>query len=161
MPERYPSWRCRFARYCVLFLFENNKKQRHFCITKWYTITLMLQKCITLIGCSTRGYKLEERFGKWGKISWRKPVSGRTSFQNWHAKQKLKQKKKMSFGYKTYPYTSSYITCFLIYNYLCNQCLSPLMLWVRITIGARCTMSCEKVISDLRQVGCFLRVLRQ
>jgi hypothetical protein len=25
------------------------------------------------------------------------------------------------------------------YNYLCNQCLSPLMLWVRISIRARCT----------------------
>jgi len=23
------------------------------------------------------------------------------------------------------------------YNYLCNQCLSPLMLWVRISIRAR------------------------
>jgi hypothetical protein len=26
-----------------------------------------------------------------------------------------------------------------IYNYLCNQCLSPLMLWVQISIRARCT----------------------
>jgi len=26
-----------------------------------------------------------------------------------------------------------------IYDYLCNQCLSPLMLWVRISIRARCT----------------------
>jgi len=26
-----------------------------------------------------------------------------------------------------------------MYNYLCNQCLSPLMLWVRILIRARCT----------------------
>jgi hypothetical protein len=26
-----------------------------------------------------------------------------------------------------------------IYNYLCNQCLSRLMLWVRISIRARCT----------------------
>ena len=29
-----------------------------------------------------------------------------------------------------------------IYYYLCNQCLSPLMLWVRIT---RCTTLCDKV----------------
>jgi len=29
-----------------------------------------------------------------------------------------------------------------IYNYLCNQCLSPLMLWVRISIRARCTTLC-------------------
>jgi hypothetical protein len=43
----------------------------------------------------------------------------------------------------------------LTYNYLCNQCLSPLMLWVRISIGARCTI-CDKV----RKVGGFLRVLR-
>ena len=32
-----------------------------------------------------------------------------------------------------------------IYNYLCNQCLSPLMLWVRISIRARCTTLCDKV----------------
>jgi len=33
----------------------------------------------------------------------------------------------------------------LIYNYLCNQCLSPLMLWVRIAIRARYTTLCDKV----------------
>jgi hypothetical protein len=33
----------------------------------------------------------------------------------------------------------------LIYNYLCNQCLSSLMLWVRISIRARCTTLCDKV----------------
>jgi len=32
-----------------------------------------------------------------------------------------------------------------IYNYLCKQCLSPLMLWVRISIRARCTTLCDKV----------------
>ena len=32
-----------------------------------------------------------------------------------------------------------------IYNYLCNQCLSPMMLWVRISIRARCTKLCDKV----------------
>jgi hypothetical protein len=32
-----------------------------------------------------------------------------------------------------------------IYNNLCNQCLSPLMLWVRISIRARCTTLCDKV----------------
>ena len=32
-----------------------------------------------------------------------------------------------------------------IYNYLCNQCLSPLMLWVQILIRARCTTLCDKV----------------
>ena len=32
-----------------------------------------------------------------------------------------------------------------IYNYLCNQCLSPLMFWVRISIRARCTTTlCDK-----------------
>jgi hypothetical protein len=31
-----------------------------------------------------------------------------------------------------------------IYNYLCNQCLSPLMLWVGISIRARCTL-CDQV----------------
>ena len=32
-----------------------------------------------------------------------------------------------------------------IYNYLCNQFLSRLMLWVRISIRARCTTLCDKV----------------
>ena len=32
-----------------------------------------------------------------------------------------------------------------IYNYLCIQCLSPLMLWVPISIRARCTALCDKV----------------
>ena len=31
------------------------------------------------------------------------------------------------------------------YNYLCNQYLSPLMLWVQISIRARCTTTCDKV----------------
>jgi hypothetical protein len=32
-----------------------------------------------------------------------------------------------------------------IYNFQCNQCLSPPMLWVRISIRARCTTLCDKV----------------
>ena len=32
-----------------------------------------------------------------------------------------------------------------IYNYLCNQCLSPLMFWVRISIRTRYTTLCDKV----------------
>jgi hypothetical protein len=31
------------------------------------------------------------------------------------------------------------------YSYLYNQCLSPLMLWLRISIRARCKTSCDKV----------------
>jgi hypothetical protein len=36
-----------------------------------------------------------------------------------------------------------------IYNYICNQCLSPLMLWVRILIRERCTTLCDKVSPHL------------
>jgi hypothetical protein len=32
-----------------------------------------------------------------------------------------------------------------IYNYLCNECLLPPMLWVRISISAGCTTLCDKV----------------
>jgi hypothetical protein len=32
-----------------------------------------------------------------------------------------------------------------IYNYLCNQCLPPLMMWVRISIRARCATLCDEV----------------
>jgi hypothetical protein len=32
-----------------------------------------------------------------------------------------------------------------IYSYLCSQCLSPQMLWVRNTIRVRCTTLCDKV----------------
>jgi hypothetical protein len=35
--------------------------------------------------------------------------------------------------------------CSWIYNYICNQCISPLMLWVRISIRARSTVLCDKV----------------
>ena len=36
-----------------------------------------------------------------------------------------------------------------IYNYLCNQCLSSVMLWVRISIRAMCTTLCDKVCQTL------------
>ena len=39
--------------------------------------------------------------------------------------------------------SSSY--CSWIYNYICNQCLSPLMLWVRISKTTRCTALRDKV----------------
>ena len=41
-----------------------------------------------------------------------------------------------------------------IYNYLCNRCLSPLMLWVRISIRSRCTTLCDKVCQWLA-TGCW------
>jgi len=47
-----------------------------------------------------------------------------------------------------------------INNYLCNQCLSPLMLWVRISIRTRCTTLCNKVCQWLATFRCLLRVLR-
>jgi hypothetical protein len=46
-----------------------------------------------------------------------------------------------------------------IYNYLCNQYLSPLMLWVRISIRARCTILCEKICQWLVTGRGFLWVL--
>ena len=36
-----------------------------------------------------------------------------------------------------------------IYNSLCNQYLSPLMMWVRISIRARCTTLCDTVCQRL------------
>ena len=33
----------------------------------------------------------------------------------------------------------------LNYNYLCNQCLSPLMFWVQISNRVRCTTLCDKL----------------
>jgi len=36
-----------------------------------------------------------------------------------------------------------------IYNYICNQCLSSRMLWVRISIRTRCTTLCDKVFQWL------------
>jgi hypothetical protein len=42
-----------------------------------------------------------------------------------------------------------------IYNYLWNQCLSPLMLWVRISIRTRCTILCDKVCQWLATGGWF------
>jgi hypothetical protein len=45
-----------------------------------------------------------------------------------------------------------------IYNYLCNRCLSPPMLLVRIPLRDL-QHYVIKLVSDLRQVGGFLRVL--
>ena len=47
------------------------------------------------------------------------------------------------YYYVIYPVDKSYGSW--IYSYLCNQCLSPLMLWVWISIRARCTALCDKV----------------
>jgi hypothetical protein len=47
-----------------------------------------------------------------------------------------------------------------IYNYLCNQCLSSLMLWVQITIRGGVQQYVIKIVSDLQQVSGFLRVLQ-
>ena len=49
-----------------------------------------------------------------------------------------------------------------IYNCLCNQCLSPLLLWIRIPFMGKSTWYniYDKVVSDLRQVGGFLIVRR-
>jgi len=41
--------------------------------------------------------------------------------------------------------------------YLCNQCLSPLMLWVRILIRATCTTLCDKVCQWLTTGQWFSR----
>ena len=42
-----------------------------------------------------------------------------------------------------------------IYNCLCSQCLSPLMLWVRISIRARSTILCDKVCQWLATGRCL------
>jgi len=44
---------------------------------------------------------------------------------------------------KSYDWPRSYGSW--IYNYLCNRCLSPLVLWVRLPLRARCTTLCDKV----------------
>jgi hypothetical protein len=53
---------------------------------------------------------------------------------------------------------------FSIYNYLCNQCISPLKLRVRIPLSSGEVYSIQryviKFVSELRQVGGFLWVLR-
>ena len=47
-----------------------------------------------------------------------------------------------------------------MYNYLCNQCISPLKLWVPIPFMARCTRYKIMFVCDLRQVSDILQVLR-
>jgi hypothetical protein len=47
-----------------------------------------------------------------------------------------------------------------IYNYLCAQCLSSLMLWVRISIRAMCTTLCDKVCQWLTTGRWFFPVPR-
>jgi hypothetical protein len=45
--------------------------------------------------------------------------------------------------------------CSWIYNYRCNQFLSPLKLWVRISIRARCTTLCDTVCQWFWIGRCF------
>ena len=47
------------------------------------------------------------------------------------------------------------------YNYLCNQYLSPLMLWVRFSIRSMCTTVCDKVCRRLATGWWFLRLAPQ
>ena len=51
------------------------------------------------------------------------------------------------------PWPGSY--CSWIYSYLCNWCLSPLMLLVRIPFRARCATLCDKVCQWLATGRCF------
>ena len=71
------------------------------------------------------------------------------------------------FVYKTtLPfYNPSWSHGSLIYNYLCNQCLSPLMLRVRIQLIWVCSIQIDvikfvSVLTVFRQVDGFLLVLR-
>jgi hypothetical protein len=48
-------------------------------------------------------------------------------------------------NYRTYGPSWPWSYGSLIYNYLCNQYLLPLILWVRISIMARSTTLCDKV----------------
>jgi len=44
----------------------------------------------------------------------------------------------------------------VVYNYLCNRCLSPLILWVRLSLRARCrTCICDAVYQWLATGLCF------
>ena len=43
-------------------------------------------------------------------------------------------------------YTTGAVVAVIVwYNYLCNKCLSPLMLWIRISIRTKCTTLCDKI----------------
>jgi hypothetical protein len=44
-----------------------------------------------------------------------------------------------------------------IYNYICNQCLSPLKLWVRISLMARCNQC--NIMSLTSSVTCCILVV--
>ena len=46
--------------------------------------------------------------------------------------------------------------CIVVEFIICNQCLSPLTLWVQTSLR-RGTTLCDKVVSDLQQVGDFLQ----
>jgi hypothetical protein len=51
------------------------------------------------------------------------------------------------------------VLCFCFVYYLCNQCISPLKLWVRIPIMARCTRYNIVImfVSELQKCGGFMR----
>ena len=77
-----------------------------------------------------------------------------TDFQMfyWGYALKINRRSTMTFEWRCYIYCLIRGRCgrdcihgSWIYNYLCNRCLTPLMLWVRISIRARCTQLCDKV----------------
>ena len=60
---------------------------------------------------------------------------------SWHWNILYEYKNKNVYKGPSWPWSSGS----WIYNYLSNQCLSPLMLWVRISNRARCTTLWDKV----------------
>jgi hypothetical protein len=71
---------------------------------------------------------------------------------------KAENKNIPSFSYRSHQWLWCYGSW--IDNYLCNQCLSPMKLWVQIPLrrGVLDTTLCDKVqvVRDFRQVGGFL-----
>ena len=112
-----------FYKICLQIAWQYNEPQEH--IDPWEIPRASLN-CIRKIG---QGHFAEDWQGSWNNTT---PVAIKT------CKQGI-----VCIEIKGPWWPWSYGSW--IYNFLCNQCLLPLMLWVRIPIRLRCTTLCDKV----------------
>jgi hypothetical protein len=130
-------------RTTYLFIFRNCGEDYCFYIETKYWMKMMWMTC-TCLKCFTIPQIFHIRiYLYWNKILDENDVDDMYMFE-------------MFYNTTDIPYTNQYHTNTQgsswpwlhgswIYNYLCNQCILPLMLWVKISIRARCTTICDKV----------------
>jgi hypothetical protein len=113
------NWYCWIRVWFCEYGFENVFFFALFCFLLWYSRKLLILELSNNSSLAKRQVSLMVEYDVCWTLHWRGIVIRGRSWSWAHG---------------------SWIN-----NYLCNQCLSPLMLWVLISIRARCTTLCDKV----------------